>query len=127
MAGSAGIFWGFPEFGRSWMILTDLTSLAEAEPYGDFLTHHRGHYEVWTKWKKPRAAPIANQFILNAISEHEYETFPRGRIVYDTKKRRFILYADRRLQREQTIAAIADKFDLAPGTFDVCSDEHYRS
>lgn len=127
MAGSVGIFWGIPEPDHSWTILIDATSLDEAEPYGDFLTHPRGHYEVWTKWRKPRAAPIAKRSVLDAISGHEYETFPRGRIVYHIKTRRFILYADRRLQREHTIARIADKFGIAPGTFIVRSDAHYRS
>jgi len=127
MAGSVGIFWGIPERDHSWAILIDATSLAEAEPYGDFLTHPRGHYEVWTKWQKPRAAPIANLSVLKAISEHEYEAFPRGRIVYHIKTGGFILYADRRLQQEHTIARIADKFGLTPGTFVVRSDAHYRS
>ena len=127
MAGSVGIFWGIPSSDRSWMILTDATSLAEAEEYGDFLTHPRGHYEVWEKWQKRRGAPVADGSIAKAILEHEYETFPRGRIVYHSKDRRFILYADRRLQQDHTIAVIAEKFDLPAGTFDVRSDEHYRS
>jgi hypothetical protein len=46
-----------------------------------------------------------------AILEHEYETFPRGRIVYHATDRRFILYADQRLHHPLTIATIANKFD----------------
>ena len=127
MTGSVGIFWGIPEPARSWTILADATSLIEAEAYGEFLTHPRGHYEVWTRWQKIRTAPIANRFILQAIADHEYEFFPRGRIVYNTGTGRFILYADRRLQQEATIARIASEFGLAAGTFTVRSDEHYRS
>lgn len=56
------------------------TSLADAEPYGDFLTHPLGHYEVWTRWQKSRAAPMANRFVLKAIADNEYEIFPRGRM-----------------------------------------------
>ena len=127
MTGSVGIFWGIPELDGSWTILVDATSLAEAEPYGDFLTHPRGHYEVWSKWQKTRTAPIANRSILRAIGDHEYELFPRGRIVYNTATNGFILYADRRLHQEATIARIAREFGLAAGTFTVRSDEHYRS
>jgi hypothetical protein len=127
MAGSVGIFWGIPEPGGSWTILVDTTSLAKAEPYGDFLTHPRGHYEVWTRWQEMRTAAIANRFILEAIADHEYEFFPRGRIVYNTGTSSFILYADRCLQQEATIARIASEFGLAAGTFVVRSDEHYRS
>jgi len=56
-----GIFWGIPGPDRSWIILTDTTSLAEAEPYGDFLTHPRGHYDVWSKWQKQSAAELSRQ------------------------------------------------------------------
>lgn len=127
MTGAVGIFWGIPEPDDSWTILADVTSLAEAEPYGDFLTHPRGHYEVWTQWQKSRAAPVASRFILQAIAAHEYEFFPRGRIVYNTGTGTFILYADRRLQQDATIARIASEFGLAAGTFIVRSDAHYRS
>lgn len=127
MTGSVGIFWGIPEPGGSWTILADATCLAEAEQYGDFLTHPRGHYEIWTRWQKMRSAPTANRFILQIIADHEYEFFPRGRIVYNTATNRFILYADRRLQQEATITRIASEFGLVAGTFTLRSDEHYRS
>lgn len=127
MTGSVGIFWGIPAPGGSWTMLVDATSLAEAEPYGDFLTHPRGHYEVWTQWQKTRTAPDVNGFILQTIADHEYEFFPRGRIVYNTGTGGFILYADRRLQQDATIARIASEFELAAGTYTVRSDEHYRS
>jgi hypothetical protein len=107
--------------------LVDAISLADAEPYGEFLTHPYGHYEIWSDWQQPRRAPITDRFIVTAIVDHEYEHFPRGRIVYHTKHRQFILYADRRLQQDPTIAAIAGKFGLMNGTFMVRSDEHYRS
>lgn len=127
VTGSVGIFWGIPEPGGSWIILVDAASLANAEPYGDFLTHPRGHYEVWTQWQKTRTAPVTNRFILQAIADHEYEFFPRGRIVYNTATRGFILYADRRLQQIATITAIANEFGLTLGAFVVRSDAHYRS
>ena len=124
---SVGIFWGIPEPDGSWTILVDVTSLAEAEPYGDFLTHPRGHYDVWTQWQETRAAPGTSRFILRAIADHEYEFFPRGRIVYSIGTGDFTLYADRRLQQDDTIARIATEFGLTAGTFTVHSDAHYRS
>ena len=127
MTGSVGIFWGIPELNGSWTILIDATSLAEAEPYGDFLTHPRGHYEVWSRWQKTRKAPVASRFMLQAIVDNEYEFFPRGRIVYNFQTGEFILYADRRLHQRATIARIAGQFGLAAGTFAVRSDAHYRS
>jgi hypothetical protein len=90
----------FGESDHSWTLLIDSTSLAEAEPYGDFLTHPRGHYEVWSRWQRRRAAPQATQSVYQAIACHEYEDFPRGRIIHEIKCGRFIVYADRRLQQE---------------------------
>jgi len=127
MTGSVGIFWGIPAPHHSWTILVEATSLAEAEPYGEFLTHARGHYDVWSRWQQTRTAPVAGRFILQAIADHEYEFFPRGRIVYNTVTGVFILYADRRLQQQTTIARIASEFGLTAGTFVVRSDAHYRS
>ena len=51
--------------------------------------------------------------VLRQVQErlgHEYEDFPRVRIVYEIKSGRFIVYADRRLRQELTIASIAKKF-----------------
>lgn len=123
IAGCVGIFWGIPGSGGCWTLLIDRTPLASAELYGDFLTHPRGHYEVWSAWQKRPPKKEAAQ----AIAFHEYEDFPRGRIVHEIKTGRFIVYADRRLQRGPVIADIADKFALAAGTFVVRSDAHYRS
>lgn len=127
MTGSVGIFWGIPAPDHSWIVLVDATSLADAEPYGDFLTHAKGHYEVWGQWQETRTAPLADRVILQAIADHEYEFFPRGRIVYNIGTGSFVLYADRRLQHDATIARIASEFGLAAGTFVVRSDAHYRS
>jgi hypothetical protein len=127
MTGSLGIFWGIPDPDHSWCILTDKTSLAEAEPYGDFLTHPRGHYDVWSEWQKLDATALAKQAIPQIVAYHEYEDFPRGRIVYHLKACQFIIYADRRLHRPGVINDIATLFAIAPGTFVVRSDAHYRT
>ena len=44
---SVGIVWGVRDVGGLLLLVTDRTSLAEAERYGDFLTHPRGHHDVW--------------------------------------------------------------------------------
>jgi hypothetical protein len=127
MTSHIGIFWGMPNPNHSWRILADKISLAEAEPYGDFLTHPRGHYDVWSKWQKLNAKTLAEQDIPEAVAYHEYEEFPRGRIVYNTKTHQFIIYADRKLQRPNVINDITALFAISPGTFVVRSDAHYRT
>jgi hypothetical protein len=68
MAGLVGIFWGIPESDHSWTLLIDSTSLAEAETYGNFLTHPRGHYEVWSHWQRRLTAPLAPQSAYQAVN-----------------------------------------------------------
>ena len=43
---SVGIFWAVPDDRGQLTLVLDRTSVAEAEPYGDCLTHSRGYYEV---------------------------------------------------------------------------------
>jgi hypothetical protein len=127
MTGSLGIFWGIPNTHHSWRILTDKTPLAEGEPYGDFLTHPRGHYDVWSKWQRLNAMELTKQAIPQTVAYHEYEDFPRGRIVYHVKACQFIIYADRRLQRPDVMNDITNRFAISPGMFLVRSDAHYRT
>ncbi len=57
----------------------------------------------------------------------EYEEWPRGRIVYDTKSDRFILYADAQILCDPTlIAEIHEKFGLPIDRADAKWDNHYQ-
>ncbi|RVU14215.1 hypothetical protein EOE48_24220 [Methylobacterium oryzihabitans] len=123
---SVGIFWGVPDGGRT-VLVTDHTPLTEAEVYGDCLTHPRGHHEVWEAWRKLGATALRRCGLPPAIVSHEYEAFPRGRVVYMREPALFTLYADRRLQRPETIADILQLFGLNGQTHTVRSDAHYRT
>ena len=93
-----GIVWAVADGSGPLLLITDLTPLAEAEPYGDFLTHPHGHHEVWEGWRRLGPAGLARRGLPALIAWHEYEHFPRGRVVFDTITDRFTLYSDRRLQ-----------------------------
>ncbi len=71
-----------------------------------------------------RAAPPRSATV---IAGHEYETFPRGRVVYMQGPALFTLYADRRLQRPETIADLVRRFGLTGQDHAVRSDAHYRT
>jgi hypothetical protein len=84
------------------------------------LTCPHGHYEVWEKWRKAGGGP--------AIAASEYEEWPRGRIVYDRERYRFILYADQQILRDPALMnAIRERFGLAMDRTDQKWDDHYRS
>lgn len=121
-----GIFWGVPR-GAGFTLVTDATPLAAAEPYGDLLTHSRGHYEVWEAWRRLGGGGLARRGLPGVIALSEYEAFPRGRIVYDTEAETFTIYADRKLQTAAFLGELVRAFGLGDRRRVVRSDAHYRS
>ena len=121
-----------PLIGIFWMISTSegvrllaaSCLLDKAEPYGDCLTFGPGHYEIWRGWRQSRELDAAARAVVRA---HEYEDWPRGRIVFNREQNRFILYADRKLRRPETIEAIQQRFQLPADRTAVEADFHYQS
>ena len=106
-----GIFWVVE--GRS---VIDSTPLSQAEPYGDHLTHPRGHAEVWEQYQRVGTAP----------SDMEYEESPRGRVIYHTKTRRFTFLADACILNDKGIVdQIMSNLSL-PRNTETDTDNHYR-
>ena len=120
-----GIFWWAPE--GSGVLVTDRTPLSAAELYGDFLTHPAGHFDVWETWRRLGVHGLRRRGLPGLIASTEYETFPRGRIVFHAPTRTFWIYADRRLQRPAIIAQIKTAFGLEAAEAIVKSDSHYRT
>lgn len=118
---AVGIFWRVGD-----MLLVDRSTLAEAETYGECLTHSGGHYERWLRWQSMGAAGRASAGYPQEIGTTEYDEWPRGRIVFETNAHRFVLYADRRLQQAAIIAALKSAFGLETADVIVKSDPHYR-
>ena len=126
-APSVGIVWGVRDGAGPLLLVTDRTPLAEAESYGDCLTHPRGHHEVWEGWRRLGPAGLARRGLPALIAWHEYEHFPRGRAVFDTGTGRFTFYADRRLQAPGVLPAVLRALGLDPARCTVRSDPHYRT
>jgi hypothetical protein len=120
-APAVGIFWCVDG-----VLVIDWTALDAAESYGDCLTHAAGHYERWETWRALGAARLAAAGYPARISSSEYDDWPRGRIVFEAQARRFVLYADRRLQKPDIIEALKAAFGLTEAQIIVKSDSHYR-
>jgi hypothetical protein len=118
---SVGIFWQV-----SGVLVVDRSTLAEAEIYGDCITHARGHYECWQEWQALGGTRLATKGYPAKIASTEYDEWPRGRVVYETPANRFVLYADRRLQSREIVAALKTIFGIATADVVVKSDLHYR-
>jgi hypothetical protein len=118
---AVGIFWHV-----NGVLVIDRTTLEDAEPYGDCLTHAAGHYERWQEWQALSDAQRVLAGYPDRIASTEYDQWPRGRIVHETPKRRFVIYADRRLQRPDIVDALKIVFGLNEAEVIVRSDSHYR-
>ena len=109
-----------PRVGIFWVVggkpLIDSTSLSEAEPYADHLTHPRGHPEVWEQYQRAGAVP----------ADMEYEESPRGRVMCNSKTQRFTLLADRCILRDKNVVRrIMSELKL-PRNTETDTDSHYR-
>ncbi|TXN17261.1 hypothetical protein FV219_00470 [Methylobacterium sp. WL122] len=123
---SVGIFWGVRDESGALALVVDLTPLADAEPYGEALTHRGGHYEIWEAWQAMGVTGLKRHGLPSAIAWSEYEEHPRGRIIYDTKSSIFRIYADRRLQGAKLIQRIVVVFGISEKIYSVHSDSHYQ-
>ena len=123
---SVGIFWALPVPGGT-QLVTEASSLADAEPYGDKLTHSKGHYETWSDWQRLGPAGLARRGLPAAIAWREYEDLPRGRVVFDLADTSFTVYADRQLLEPAMQARILAAFRLPDATTEWRTDPHYRT
>lgn len=57
VAPSVGISWRVADGFGNHRLVADAARLSKAEPYGDCLTHHRGHHEVWEGSEDVYAGP----------------------------------------------------------------------
>ena len=109
-----------PHVGIFWLIrgeiLFDTTPLTKAETFGDFKIHSGNHISVWQEWVLARRVP----------PEVEYEEYPRGRVAFDTKSKRFNLLADRCILLEKGVLAKIKNQMRLPRNTTTGTDPHYR-
>src|ERR1035437_7694972 len=109
-----------PQVGIIWLVkgklIFDSTSLDQAEPYGEHLTHPRSHIDVWSQFQHLGKVP----------PECEYEEYPRGRGMHHPPSGEFTIFADPcLLVRKALIAQIKEALPL-PAKTKIGSDPHYR-
>lgn len=84
-------------------------SLEEAENYGDFLVYPDSHFEIWDKFYYEKYGV-------------DFDFFPRGRIAYNKREKKFILYYDACIDEaiDKFVGANYEELPL------VEHDEHYQ-
>jgi len=106
-----GIFWLVDE-----KLVFDTTPVSQAEDYGALRIHAGNHLSVWERLREKNIVPV----------EMEYEEAPRGRVMYDTKNRRFSLLADRCILRRKELVSHIRKEMRLPKNTSTDTDHHYR-
>ncbi len=102
---------------KNW-ILSDLTPIEIAEDYGDFKIHDAGHFKFWEK--------ITAQY--PRLRKYDYGHYPRGRAVYDAKKRQFYVYLDKCIIHDPELVEkiVKTKLNLVTVSYKILTDSHYK-
>ncbi|HEY4932573.1 MAG TPA: hypothetical protein VII23_13470 [Terriglobales bacterium] len=110
---------GLPRVGIFWLwqgrLILHSVVLSKAESWGRFL-NAVGHEGYWRHLQRTGAVP----------AEVEYDSVPRGRVVYDSGSASYYLYADRCILADQKmVKAILAQLHL-PDHPQISPDPHYR-
>lgn len=90
--------------------------MSAAERYGDCLTHATSHIDYWSELQRSRVVP----------AEVDYEEPPRGRVTYDARQGRFVIFADRCiLGKKAVVREIIAELNLSSDV-ETAKDSHYR-
>jgi hypothetical protein len=120
-----GIFWAVTASDAQTHLLIRSCTLADAEEYGACLTTPDNHHSTWEAWRRGQPPPPLS-ILAPIIGRDEYETWPRGRIVYERSASRFVVYADKQLLLH-AYACIIDTFHLPKVGTVARTDLHYRN
>jgi hypothetical protein len=98
-------------------LLIDRTPVSEGEIYGDFRIHERGHNRYWETLKENGMVP----------QDSEYDEFPRGRVAYNMKTEKYLLFLDRCiLKNKSVVKKIISELNLPMRSTRTDTDSHYR-
>lgn len=122
-----GIFWGCRGHDGSLVLLADKTPIDQAEQYGDCRTHPTGHAEFWEGLARLGASGLERRGLPTAPAWHQYETVPRGRVIYLVEERRFMIYLDPRLRGKMFVSKVVAEFCIPMARYELKADSHYRA
>lgn len=97
--------------------LIDAVPLNDGEPYGDAIGYS-GHYDFHENLEPSTLAE-------RRFKAHDYDFYPRGRVVGFPKKNSFTLFTDPCMTPDD-ISQLISLFALDDQTVEIAGDEHYR-
>jgi hypothetical protein len=109
--GKVGIFW---LVGKR--LIIDTTPLSEAGNYGEFRIYEGDHVTFWSEMEERGEVP----------RDSDYEEHPRGRVNFNTRTKRFTLFADPCILRKKEIVKKLMSLMRLPNDTPLSTDGHYR-
>ena len=103
-----GIFW----FVRGEMFADRYDYNIENHAQKDFIDYPYSHFDMWEKLSK------------NRLIGADFATYPRGRLLFDVKQGKYLLYLDRCITTEETKRLITF-YELEKERYELSRDEHY--
>lgn len=109
-----------PHLGIFWLLKDNLVieavPLSQGEDYDLSVTFPGSHIEIWQRLQAQGRVP----------RETGYEEFARGRIVYQTRAREFLLLADRCILQAPAVVVRLKQALHLPEDTKLGTDDHYR-
>jgi hypothetical protein len=109
--GMVGIFW---LVGKR--LIIDTAPLCEAGNYGEFKIYEGDHVTLWAELEKRGEVPRGSAF----------EEHPHGRVNFNTRTKRFTLFADPCILRKKNVVRKLVSLMRLPEDTALSTDEHYR-
>ncbi len=98
-------------------VVSEKAPVSAIKPSGGVRAYPRQHYELWSELQKKDP----DLYDLDCYS------LPRGRVLYNEKKKKFEVVADRHiLDKDEAIARIIQDFRLEKSEVEFKEDENYR-
>ena len=97
-------------------IVSNDIDVRDADEYGGF-KNYSSHWDLWRAFLKEYPE----------YSSLDYDYFPRGRVIFDKEKYKYILYIDPKLNAPEYLDKIKAQYRLSSGSFLFGDDEHYVS
>ncbi len=120
-----GVFWFVANETGEARLLHHACELAAGECGGDFINCRDSHYDVWSCWQRT-GCPLRD--LTRTVCRHEYEDWPRGRIIFSNTTERFMLYAAAELENTMSVEHVMRVFFLSADWTDTIFDDlHYRT
>lgn len=111
-----GIFWVF-----NGSVFGDKTPIDKcSQSVTDLIDSDVTHVDSWERHGHFRT-------INPQLAYFEYQEVPRGRVLFQLRTQRFLVYLDKKLMNKVTKKAIADYFGFLPSQADWKSDAHYTT